>query len=116
MSTATFAEALSSWQGAGLHPAAAVSAALLILYFLARLHKRRLTQKPALTYQPTELNNALLSRMPTLRALYKPLTFLTNGHIETIFAAKFRERRELHYRREYLLVPEGANTGTLHAC
>lgn len=33
--------------------------------------------------------------------------FLTNGHIETIFAAKVRARIALEYKREYLLVPEG---------
>ena len=82
-------------------------AALLVIATAAWFHARKLTQKAALSYQETAFNRAVLSRMPTLRKPLQPLAFLTNGHAETIFAAFFRRRVDLHYRREYLLVPEG---------
>jgi predicted alpha/beta-fold hydrolase len=66
-----------------------------------------MAQRPRVVCQMNPFNQGVLSRMPTIRSVYEPLMFLTNGHIETIFAAKVRARIALEYKREYLLVPEG---------
>lgn len=47
-----------------------------------------------------------MSRMPTLKALYRPLLFTTNGHVETIFAAKLRRKSDITYRRENVVMPD----------
>jgi hypothetical protein len=73
----------------------------------AWMHKRKMTQKPLVSCQPNAFNTGVLSRMPTLRSLFRPLPFLTNGHVETIFAALVRARIDLEYRREYIFVAEG---------
>jgi hypothetical protein len=112
LSTAPIEAIAAAAQPAGL----AVLALLVSIYAAACFHKRRLTQKPSVSCQLTNFNNVVLSRMPSLRELYKPLLFLTNGHIETIFAAKTRGLVDLRYRREYLLVPEGAFAVNNHSC
>lgn len=42
---------------------------------------------PQLQYKQTRFNKDILARCPSLTALYKACPFLTNGHVETIFAA-----------------------------
>lgn len=90
-----------------LAPYAALPLILLLATGWAWWHKLKMTQRPRVVCQPTAFNRGVLSRMPTIRALYRPLLFLTNGHVETIFAAKARSKTLFRYRREYLLVPEG---------
>jgi hypothetical protein len=80
---------------------------LFAVCLFAYAEAKRLTHRPALTYQKTRFNESVLSRMPTLRSLYKPLPFLTNGHVETIFAAKARSKVDVTYRRETLHMPDG---------
>lgn len=82
-------------------------AGVLAVCLIAWADAKRLTSKPKLSYQPTKFNEGALSRMPTLRSLYKPLPFLTNGHVETIFAAKARKKVDVEYRRENLNMPDG---------
>jgi hypothetical protein len=94
--------------GLGAIPVAlALPAAILSVALLAVLEAKRLTAKPKLSYQKTKFNEAVLSRMPALRTPYQPLPFLTNGHVETIWAAKCRSKVDLRYRRETLHMPDG---------
>lgn len=89
-------------------PAVAIPVAgVLAMWMLAWADAKRLTSKPKLTYQSTKFNEGILSRIPTLRSPYKPLPFLTNGHVETIFAAKARKKVDIEYRRENLHMPDG---------
>lgn len=86
----------------------AVSAGVVgLIVGLAWLDARRKTQKPQLQYASTPFNERVLSACPALREPYRPLTFLTNGHVETIFAAKTRSSPELSYRREILHMADG---------
>lgn len=98
-----FASSVSSVPPAVAIPVASVLAVCLIAWADAK----RLTSKPKLSYQSTKFNEGILSRIPTLRSLYKPLPFLTNGHVETIFAAKARKKVDVEYRRENLHMPDG---------
>jgi hypothetical protein len=59
------------------------------------------------TAAPTAWNRALLARMPTAAAPYHVPLLLRNGHLETMFAAKFRQRPHLLYDREMLHMPDG---------
>lgn len=89
-------------------PAVAIPvASVLAVCLLAWADAQRLTSKPKLSYQATKFNEGVLSRIPSLRSLYKPLPFLTNGHVETIFAAKARKKVDVEYRRENLHMPDG---------
>lgn len=42
---------------------------------------------PPLQYMKSRFNKDILARCPSLTALYRACPFLTNGHVETIFAA-----------------------------
>lgn len=81
--------------------------ALAVMY--AFWDARRLTGPPELSYQDTKFNDAVLSRMPSLRRRFKPLPGMTlaRGHIETIWAAKTRIKIDVTYRREVLHMPDG---------
>ena len=81
--------------------------AALAIITLAWIDLQRKTRTPTLSYQPTKFNEGVMSRMPTLKEVYKPMLFLTNGHVETIFAAKFRWACEMDYRRENIFMPDG---------
>ena len=80
---------------------------LVVLY--AYWEARRLTGPPKLTYQSTKFNDAVLSRMPSIRRPFKPLAGMTfgSGHLETIWAAKTRTRIDVTYRREVLHMSDG---------
>lgn len=45
---------------------------------------------PDLRYQRTKLNQAIMKACPSLSSMYSACPFLTNCHVETIFAALFR--------------------------
>lgn len=45
---------------------------------------------PDLRYQRTKLNQAIMKACPSLSSIYSACPFLTNCHVETIFAALFR--------------------------
>lgn len=95
------------WYSWPMLPVAALGLACTFLWTGAWWHLLKMTQRPRIVCQMNAFNRGVLSRMPTIRSVYKPLMFLTNGHVETIFAALARARTVLHYRREYLLVPDG---------
>lgn len=65
------------------------------------------TEKPALQMADTGFNRAVLSRCPTINQVYRPFPFLTNCHVETIFAAKFRRTPQVTYARECLITNDG---------
>ncbi|GBG76200.1 hypothetical protein CBR_g21949 [Chara braunii] len=64
---------------------------------------------PELVIAPNELNLKIAERCPILtgRDSYRPVPFLTNCHVETIFAALFRLRPDVRFRRECLRAPCG---------
>lgn len=57
--------------------------------------------------QETGFNREVLARCPTAFQEYKVSPWLWNGHVETIFAAKFRRSLDLEYTRECLKMPDG---------
>lgn len=65
------------------------------------------TFTPTVISQPTRLNQALLALCPALTNPYKLPAFLNNGHVETIFAALFRKKPHICYRRELIHMPDG---------
>ncbi len=50
---------------------------------------------------------SLISEAPATCRTYQPLPFLTNCHVETIFAAKTRIVPQLKYQREVVMMPDG---------
>ncbi len=55
----------------------------------------------------TQFNTAILSNMPTLAEVYRPFLWLTNGHVETIWAALFRRGANVRYYRRCLSMSDG---------
>lgn len=74
---------------------------------LAWLDSKKKSAVPDMQSSPTRFNTAVLSRCPSLYALYEPLPFLTNRHVETIFAARTRTSPGLQYRRECVIMSDG---------
>ncbi|KXZ45822.1 hypothetical protein GPECTOR_50g616 [Gonium pectorale] len=87
--------------------AATVALGAGVLSAVAWWDARRKTAKPGLQYAPTEFNKRVLSACPSLHLPYEPLPFMTNPHVETIFAAKTRTMPQLRYRREILKTADG---------
>jgi hypothetical protein len=67
---------------------------------------RKKVALPVITMIQNEFNKRVMSLCPSLNAPYKPVPFLTNGHVETIFAAWFRRLPNLKYRRECITRPD----------
>eukprot|EP00195_Chlamydomonas_chlamydogama_P007473 CAMPEP_0202906248 /NCGR_PEP_ID=MMETSP1392-20130828/37919_1 /ASSEMBLY_ACC=CAM_ASM_000868 /TAXON_ID=225041 /ORGANISM="Chlamydomonas chlamydogama, Strain SAG 11-48b" /LENGTH=633 /DNA_ID=CAMNT_0049594653 /DNA_START=364 /DNA_END=2265 /DNA_ORIENTATION=- len=67
----------------------------------------RKTRKPNVQMQPTPFNQAVMARCPAFYEPYRPMPFLTNPHVETIFAAKTRATPHVSYRREVLSMSDG---------
>lgn len=59
------------------------------------------------TAAPTKWNQALLTLMPSATEPYGLPLLLRNGHVETIFASRFRKSPHLLYDREILHMPDG---------
>lgn len=68
---------------------------------------------------------AVLEHCPTINTAYTTYPILTNGHIETIFAAKARRTPYVQYDRTILDMPDGgkvtmdaekANPSQVHVC
>ena len=78
----------------------------LILYMLAWLDARRKTERPKV-YCSSDVSAALISLCPTMNKPYQPFPMLTNGHVETIFAAKMRSNPHVEYQRECVAMPDG---------
>ena len=72
---------------------------------------RRKAGLSEVTADLTQFNKGVLSRCPTINAPYIPFPFLTNGHVETIFASKTRRSPPVIYDRESFKCPDG---GTIH--
>ena len=72
---------------------------------------RRKANVSEITSEPTEFNKGVLSRCPTINSPYRPFPFLTNGHVETIFASKTRGSPPVTYERASFACPDG---GTVH--
>jgi len=99
------AAAALSWPAVA---ALAAGAAGLAALSAAWADVRRKTALPEVTMAASDFNLAVLAGCPTLRTPYVPTIGLTNGHVETIFAAKLRTFPEnIHYRRECLRMPDG---------
>lgn len=62
---------------------------------------------PRLTAADTPRNQRILKAMPSLREVYRPLGFLLNGHVETIWAALFRRGAGVSYYRRCVTMPDG---------
>lgn len=62
---------------------------------------------PSVTAAENSWNQALLALMPTAIAPYQLPIWLRNGHVETIYAAKFRKNPRLLYDREIVHMPDG---------
>ena len=72
---------------------------------------RRKANVSQITTEPTHFNKGVLSRCPTINSPYRPFPFLTNGHVETIFASKTRGSPPVTYERASFACPDG---GTVH--
>lgn len=72
---------------------------------------RRKASISEITTEPTKFNKGVLSRCPTINSPYRPFPFLTNGHVETIFASKTRGSLPVTYERASFACPDG---GTVH--
>lgn len=68
---------------------------------------KRKTELPKIYTAQTDFNTSVLKRCPTLNSPYRPTPFLSNGHVETIFAARSRTAPHINYRRECLRMPDG---------
>ncbi len=69
------------------------------------MYRKEMT--PVVTAAATKWNQALLALMPSATAPYSLPLLLRNGHVETIYAAKFRKKPHLLYDREVLHMPDG---------
>eukprot|EP00798_Chlamydomonas_sp_ICE-L_P012968 gene12968-12789_t len=67
----------------------------------------RKTAPPKVHMEQSEFNKAVVDECPTLTAPYRPFPFITNGHVETIFAAKFRRCPKIDYERDSVLMGDG---------
>lgn len=72
---------------------------------------RRKATVSEITTEATQFNKGVLSRCPTINSPYRPFPFLTNGHVETIFASKTRGSPPVKYERASFACPDG---GTVH--
>lgn len=89
-----------AYLGVGLGVGALAGAAFMAL-------RRRTGLEPAVTMTPTESNKAILAECPSLTQPYKVAPWLTNPHVETIFAALFRRTPAVKYERELLRMEDG---------
>lgn len=86
---------------------AAGAAAALTLALAAADGGDGLTLAAEVAAAPTTPNQALLALMPAAAAPYRLPLALRSGHSETIFAALFRRKPHLLYKRELLHMPDG---------
>ncbi|KAL3132673.1 hypothetical protein ABBQ32_009191 [Trebouxia sp. C0010 RCD-2024] len=94
-----------------LSPAALALTVFSAMAISAWTSVRRKAKVSEVTTQPTQFNKGVLSRCPTINSPYKPFPFLTNGHVETIFASKTRRSPPVTYERASFACPDG---GTVH--
>ena len=94
-----------------LSPATLALTVLSAMAISAWANVRRKASPSAISADTTQFNKGVLSRCPTINSPYKPFPFLTNGHVETIFASKTRRSPSVTYDRESMTCPDG---GTVH--
>lgn len=94
-----------------LSPATLALTVLSAMAVAAWASIRRKSSPSQITADPTQFNKGVLSRCPTINSVYRPFPFLTNGHVETIFASKTRRSPPVLYKRESFSTPDG---GTVH--
>jgi hypothetical protein len=87
--------------------AAVAGTGALAALALSWIDVKRKTGIPELFMAETPFNKAVINSCPTLTSTYHPSLFLTNGHVETIVAAKSRSKPPVDYQRECLLRPDG---------
>lgn len=85
----------------------AASTAIWCTWLAGTYFAGRRGQVPFLQWQKNSFNAAVLSRCPTLRSKYNTPPFLSNGHVETIFAALTRVAPWINYSRTQLALPDG---------
>ncbi len=105
------ASQLPSMLQAFLSPAALAFTILSTVAISAWTSARRKTRFSEITTQPNDFNKGVLSRCPTVNSQYQAWPFLTNGHVETIFASKTRRSPPVEYDRYSFGCPNG---GTVH--
>ena len=105
------ASQLPSMLQAFLSPAALAFTILSTVAISAWTSARRKIRLSEITTQPNDFNKGVLSRCPTIKAPYQAWPFLTNGHVETIFASKTRRSPPVEYDRYSFGCPDG---GTVH--
>eukprot|EP00955_Chlamydomonas_euryale_P102640 365433-Chlamydomonas_euryale.AAC.4 len=81
---------LPAWLAPAIVPLAVLLATGGLLTLAAWLDVRAKTALPTVTAAKSELSRAVLPTMGSLARPYRPTLFLTNGHVETIFAALCR--------------------------
>jgi predicted alpha/beta-fold hydrolase len=64
-------------------------------------------RRPEIVMAASGFNDSILSQCPTLLEVYNAFPFLTNGHVETIFAAFFRRNPGVKYSRRCLIMDDG---------
>lgn len=92
-------------------PAALAVSLLGLIAVYAWNHARQHSRRSELILQRTSFNKGVLSRCPTINSAYQTWPFLSNGHVETIFASKLRRNPSVSYSRESFETPDG---GTVH--
>lgn len=63
---------------------------------------------PHLQYRKSSFMEDIVDRCPSLAAVYRACPLLTNGHVETIFAAVARKNPSVKYYRRCVIMPDGA--------
>lgn len=92
-------------------PATIALSVLGLIAIYAWQHARKHSRRADLILQRTSFNKGVLSRCPTINSVYQTWPFLSNGHVETIFASKLRRNPAVTYTRESFKTPDG---GTIH--
>jgi predicted alpha/beta-fold hydrolase len=89
-------------------PLPALAAALALALAVAALARARAARLPSLSAAATPFNAAVLSRCPSLHAPVATPALLSNGHVETIYAALARRPPAgIAYKRSLLRTADG---------
>ncbi|WIA42853.1 hypothetical protein OEZ86_008779 [Tetradesmus obliquus] len=81
----------------------------IAVWLYAQWDAWRKSSRPKLLFANTDFNTAVVSRCPSLQAVYRSCKFLTlgQGHVETILRAKLARSPGVSYKREILLLECG---------
>eukprot|EP00798_Chlamydomonas_sp_ICE-L_P020084 gene20084-26801_t len=91
------------------HPGVVLLAGVALILVLAYVDAHKKTAPPRVLLTPTSFMQRVVSRCPVLFSPYRPLPFLTNRHVETLFATFFRSCPSILYNRECLLMRDGGS-------